>query len=282
MHQFLAESRQEEGDALLAYLEELSKLDMVITYNGRHFDIPFIEKRAKTVQGFLSSALGGKPIPYKMPYNLDLYLVVSGHSPIRKFTPNLKQKTLENYLGLWQGRDDEISGADSVTLYKQYESTKDPALEKKILLHNRDDVVQLSRLLKVVPKTDFHKAMYSLGFPAGPLTVTKIVIQKDVLNITGIQRTINIDYMGFSIGDLPTESTFNSRDSSFSLKVPLVFNTGLSIADLEMAGIDGAPFEKYPNYKDNFLVLSTPSGINYAETNHFVKAYLEAVMPEIL
>ena len=79
-----------------------------------------------------------------MPYNLDLYLVLNGHSPIKKFVPNLKQKTVENYMGLWQSRTDEISGAESVELYNTYEKTGREDLESKILLHNSDDVIQLT------------------------------------------------------------------------------------------------------------------------------------------
>ena len=50
-------------------------------------------------------------------------------------------------MGLWQSRDDEISGAESVELYNTYEKIQDPALGEKILLHNSDDILQLSRLL---------------------------------------------------------------------------------------------------------------------------------------
>ena len=51
--------------------------------------------------------------------------MLNGHSPIKRFVPNLKQKTVENYMGLWQSRDDEISGAESVELYNVYEKNHD-------------------------------------------------------------------------------------------------------------------------------------------------------------
>ena len=106
LHQFFAETRAEEEEALSGYLDILRDLDLVITYNGRHFDLPFVEKRWRRYSG-ASAAL---------PYNLDLYLVLNGHSPIKRFVPNLKQKTVENYMGLWQSRDEEISGEESVEL----------------------------------------------------------------------------------------------------------------------------------------------------------------------
>ena len=108
---FFAQSRTEERDAIERFIHEMSQLDMVITYNGRHFDIPFIEKRFTK---FFDEKLS-------MPYNLDLYLVLNGHSSHKKIRAEFKTKTVENYMGLWQSRTDEISGAESVELYNTYE-----------------------------------------------------------------------------------------------------------------------------------------------------------------
>jgi len=290
MHQFFAESRNEEKQTLEAFYKLLSGFDMVITYNGKHFDMPFIARRMRK-----------HGVDALLPYNLDLYLVVNGHSPIKKFVPNLKQKTVENYMGLWQSREDEISGAESVELYNKYEKSQDPELEKKILLHNSDDVLQLTRLMKVLSKCDMHKAMYHLGFPvkgsdtgADPcmLIVDKIKTEKNSLFISGRQpayqsgsescRSLSgIDYMGFSYGDWPVESRFESRNMSFSMQLPVIRESGLCIIDLEAAGIDCKEFEKYPSYSSGFLVLEDHNDRNFMETNHFVKAFIEVFMADI-
>ena len=271
IHQFLAENKSEEKDALCEFKKKLSKTDMVITYNGRHFDIPFIEKRMKNFSADIGS----------MPYNLDLYLVLNGHSPIKKFVPNLKQKTVENYMGLWQNRQDEISGAESVELYNTYEKNHDPKLEAKILLHNSDDVLQLTRLLKVISKSDFHKAMYHLGFPAGPLTVQKIDITRDFMIITGIQRDISLNYIGFSFEDFPAESRFEAKTGSFTFKIPLIRNSAMAIIDLDAAYVDRKTFEIYPVYSSGFLIVENHSQKNYMEINHFVKKFIEIFLNKI-
>lgn len=265
IHQFFAENRSEEASALKSFTEKLSQLDMVITYNGRHFDMPFIEKR---LERLLNK-------PASMPYNLDLYLILNGYSPIKKFVPNLKQKTVENYMGLWQNREDEISGAESVELYNTYERNRDPDLEAKILLHNSDDVLQLTKLLKVVSKSDFHKAMHCLGFPAGPLTVQKIDINRDFMTVTGIQRDISLNYMGFSFNDFPVESRFERNTRSFTFKFPLIRERGMAILDLEAVSMEKEEFEKYPVYGSGFLAIETGSERNYMEINHFVKKFIE-------
>jgi len=282
MHQFFAESRSEEKAALEAFYGLLTGFDMVITYNGKHFDMPFIARRMK-VHGIGSEyGHGGTAADTAalLPYNLDLYLVVNGHSPIKKFVPNLKQKTVEAYMGLWQSRDDEISGAESVELYNKYEKSGDKDLEAKILLHNSDDVLQLTRLMKVLSKCDMHKAMYHLGFPSGTLIVEKIKTEKNSLHISGRQLN-GIDYMGFSYGDWPVESHFESRNMSFSMQLPVLRESGLCIIDLDAAGLERSLFEKYPSCSSGFLVLEDHNDRNFMETNHFVKVFLEEFMNNI-
>ena len=76
-----------------------------------------------------------------------------------------------------------------------------------ILLHNRDDVIQLSRLLPVLEKTDFHKAMHCLGFLVKPgaafseageyLLINKITIGRNALAATGVQGENPKDYRSF-------------------------------------------------------------------------------------
>ncbi len=301
MHQFFAENRSEEKQALEEFYQLISSFDMVITYNGKHFDMPFIARRMKAhgigtdpdhIDGPIDTAV-------LLPYNLDLYLVVNGHSPIKKFVPNLRQKTVENYMGLWQSRDDEISGAESVELYNKYEKSGDRELEAKILLHNSDDVLQLTRLIKVLSKCDMHRAMYHLGFPikvdnanTGILIVDKIKTERNSLFISGRQTPhrsgtasrgtpYGIDYMGFSYGDWPAESRFESRNMSFSMQLPVIRESGLCIIDLDAAGLDRRAFEKYPSSNSGFLVLENHNNRNFMEANHFVKTFIESFMSNI-
>ena len=98
--QFFAESLADEEEVILATLGVLDTLDVVVTYNGKSFDIPFLDVRAKRVLTH-NAAYKQDRLPY--PYNLDLYTVVRKFSPLRQYLPNLKQKTLEDFLGLIPG-----------------------------------------------------------------------------------------------------------------------------------------------------------------------------------
>ena len=270
LHQIFAENRSEEREALEAFVSLVEDLDMVITYNGRHFDMPFINRRL--------AAFSKNPC---RPYDLDIYQVLNGHSPIRKFVPNLKQKTVENYMGLWQSRTDEISGAESVELYERYEKTGDEDLARRILLHNSDDVVQLTRLLPVLSKADLHRAMYHMGFPAGPLTVERIDIVSGTLTVSGTQRGIAADYMSFAVDGRAAEIRLDSRTSDFYMKFPVIRDSGIAVVDLLATGLDADEFDIYPDSGSGFLVVEDHGDKKYMEINHFVRSFIRSFIDDL-
>lgn len=269
VQQFFAEDFSQEKDTLDAFVQAVSELDVLITYNGKHFDIPFIKGRRQDTKEIL-------------PYNLDLYLLVKDHSPIRKFLPNLKQKTVENYMGLWQTRKDEISGRESVDLYYRYLSQKDPAVKDTILLHNHDDVVQLHRLLRVLEKSDFHKAMHHMGFPVSAagiyLIIETISLSRDHLTVSGIQQRNPVGFRCFQWDDIPCSACFDSEHRTFSVSVPLIRHSGLVLADLKALKLSDPQLRKYPACQEDFMILERHGNLHYMEINHFTKSFLERML----
>ena len=283
LHQILAENQTEEPLALGEYMDVLAELDVLITYNGNHFDIPFLDTRLRKHPETTS-------LSCSYLYDLDLYPVLSKHSPLRRLLPNMKQKTVENYMGLWETRADEISGAESVDLYHLYERTADPDAEAKILLHNNDDVRQLTRLTKAITKSDFHKAMFHIGFPVkrGPamVTVTNIRLRQDRLAWSGDQNRLPAAYMGYDYHGWPAGIRFTG--SGFELSVPMIRQSGLTVIDLEAAGLSDAAmpsgfcFKDYPGCASGFLVIEDAGGIKFRETNHFIIEFTKKIMEECL
>ena len=196
----------------------------------------------------------------------------------------MKQKTVENYMGLWETRADEISGAESVELYNRYELTGDPDAESRILLHNNDDVRQLTRLTEAIKKSNFHKAMFRMGFPVKSgdrmITVREIKFRADGLECSGTQNRMPVNYAGFEQNGWPVMSSF--RDGSFRISIPVIRERGITAVDLEAAGIKDKSFEDYPDCISGFLVLEDADGIRYRETNHFIKEFTRRFMEENL
>ena len=288
LHQILAESRAEEPSALTEYIDEIAKLDAVVTYNGRHFDMPFLARRLEVLAKagkYPSGDCGYGRWVIEKTYDLDLFLVIQRYSPIKKLVPNLRQKTIENYMGFWDTRTDEISGAESVQLYNHYEKTKDLQAEAKILLHNNDDIRQLTKITKVISKCDMHKAMFALGFPVGDLTVQKPLLYRNDLVVRGTQQARQedrINYMGFEMDGFPVVTDFRADEGVFSFRIPVIRNEGLTVVDLQAAGLCGRGLEKYPNCESGFLVVEDAEGVRHMEINHFTKAFIEKFQEEEL
>jgi uncharacterized protein len=293
--QYFAESLEDEAEVLLATLAVLDSLDVVVTYNGKGFDIPFVDARAKKILGSAMMDLSNvnseavwlttSRLPY--PYNLDLYTVVRKYSPLRQYLPNLKQKTLEDFLGLWESRMDEISGAESASLYMDYLINREPETEEKILLHNRDDVIQLHRLLRVLDKTEVHRAMYHLGFPVRTphhsFLVQNMVFGDSRLTISGLQRHQPISHTCFdslmeSCGPGGTCSwDFSSTKREFQMVLTPIVEQHLALIDLREIGLLEEEFAFTPHCQSGYLILRKEQDINYAETNLLVARLLERI-----
>ena len=260
LKQYFAEDISEEKELLTVYIEEAIKYDVLLTYNGRNFDIPFLLSRMEK-SGF---------DVIKMPYNLDMYLVLNGHSPLRKFLPNLKQKTVEDFMGLWPYREDKISGRESAMLY--------PNCRELLLLHNRDDVLQLARLLPVLEKVDFHKAMYSLGFPviSGFRTVhlERINFDGNRLKASGTQYNKPADYVSYGSEEGDCVIRFVKKSASFEISVPVLKKSGAVTVDA---------LSLFPNHETGYIVLKNSGDINYVAVTGFIQAFLlkaQGILPE--
>lgn len=277
LQQFFAEQRAEEAEVVQAYVEALSRLDCVFTYNGASFDLPFILKRAE---------IRGIDVVGKLPVNIDLYNIVDRYSVLRSVLPNLRQKTVEEYCGIADIRKDQISGGDSVKLYNRFCETQRDDLAQQILLHNADDVVQLSRLLPVTQKVDIHKAMAELGFGCrGKLCVTQIRVNKGSLTVKGKQQGKAFGYTGPAGKDGEGRITFDAAAGSFHISVPLIESRNMKVVDLLAlrAGAVAPDFsilEKYPYCGSGYVAVTYEDKLNYREINHFIKVYIDCMMQE--
>ena len=136
--QLFAENLSEEPELLSAFLDALSSCDTLISFNGTGFDVPFLKSRCAH---------------HKMPEHLDSFCHLDLYKQLSKYKtilnlPNLKQKTLEEFLGI--PRDDAYSGGDLIPIYQEY--TKSPSEEACVLLklHNLEDITGMPALLPLL------------------------------------------------------------------------------------------------------------------------------------
>lgn len=264
--QYFADNPDEENEILSESIEELQNFDFVITFNGSGFDLPFIKKRAE-ILGLEANNL---------PYHLDLYTVLRKFSDLKKFLPNMKQKTVETFAGL-SDRTDAISGKKSIDYYFEYINTANLNLKTDILLHNSDDVFQLYRLLPILKKTDFHRAMMDLGFPvktdSGICIVTDIIIKGEKLSIRGITKNSKEEQIVFS--DF-TDYRIGS-DETFSTSISLNSFNDCLIADVGKIDLSNSPISSLPTFYDGYLVLKDNQQVYPFEINMLVKILTERI-----
>lgn len=272
LRQFFSEGGHEESEILDIYTEALRETDILVSYNGNHFDIPFTNgrlahhHRRETFSGILS---------------FDLYQIVKKFSGLKKVLPNLKQKTVENYMGLWSDRKDQISGADSVFLYHEYMATGSSELLEFILLHNRDDLLQLARLLAVLAKMNLHEVMANTGFPTilndAAAFAEKITLRKSSLEISGWCRGIPFDMRRYENG---FACDFLKEEGSFFLKLPCISESGVTYVDLKLLDMDYSPLTVFPEFESDFLVLKNGDEVAYGPINYLIRYLLLSLLED--
>lgn len=145
--QFLAENPYEEDRVIMATMDFLKdeSIDYLITYNGASFDIPFMKQRLAT-----------KNLPYVLNmYEFDLYNFIRSNTGLKSQIGSLSQKNVEQHFGISSNRKDVISGRESVKLFAEYAINQDSLIEKIILTHNREDVLQLCHLFNIIGRNNF-------------------------------------------------------------------------------------------------------------------------------
>jgi len=138
VHQFLAGDVSQEMATLAQFAGHLDDLGIILTYNGKNFDIPYIERRL---------AYYGKNRKFSHPH-LDLY----------PFTRNrLSHKVRDCKLGTIErsilGVDRNLDVPSSLVpdFYNTYRESGNPGPLLPILAHNRQDLLSLIDL--------FHKLL---------------------------------------------------------------------------------------------------------------------------
>ncbi len=135
VHQFLAADLGQELATLTHFAQHLDELGAILTYNGKNFDLPYIERRL---------AYYGHRKKFSHPH-FDLFLFT--RRALSDRTRNCKLETIErSVLGI--RRDLDIPSALVPEFYSTYLETDNPGPLLPILAHNRQDLLSLADLFE--------------------------------------------------------------------------------------------------------------------------------------
>jgi uncharacterized protein YprB with RNaseH-like and TPR domain len=115
---------RDRGLTAEALADELVDASLLVTYNGKRFDVPFLETAFD--------------LSVDLPH-LDLLY------PCRRLGLTGGLKAVEKRVGIDRDRPD-LSGEDAVRLWREYERGREEALET-LVSYNRDDTANLERLV---------------------------------------------------------------------------------------------------------------------------------------
>ncbi len=126
--QLLASNESEEIEILTEFENVLQQYDKLLGFNSTRFDESFIIERCRKYN--FNTKIKSK-------HHTDMYLMTTKAKCLLDL-PNYKQKTIENFLGLY--RDDKYNGGELIPVYQHYSMLRDIQSKELILLHNFEDV----------------------------------------------------------------------------------------------------------------------------------------------
>lgn len=274
VQQFLAEDFYEEKRVLKASIDYLKEkgIDYLISYNGASFDVPFVKARMDELRM-------GEDFSY---YNFDVYSFLKKQTRLSSITASLRQKEVENYLGIGKNRKDTISGRESARLFRDYALNGDGITEKLILTHNREDVVQLHKIFsavcagcfdKLLKRDSIAEALSSYGLPvkvSDSLTLSvrpRLDERNSKLEIHGDQFGNAIDIEKYAANDYDYAASFNSKLKLFSLEMPVQkYGAGDCFLNIRALGMDSA-FRELDSHVNGFLILRSEGEVDYSSIN---------------
>ncbi|MFC4769190.1 ribonuclease H-like domain-containing protein [Effusibacillus consociatus] len=132
--EFWVDEPFQEREVLLRIAEVLKEMDVIITWNGDRFDIPFLNERFKKYR-----------IPFQINavQSLDLYKIAEKMRSAGVI-PSAALQVVERFYGIV--RPDQLPGRYVPAKYAEWLETGNPALRDEILQHNREDVLFLLML----------------------------------------------------------------------------------------------------------------------------------------
>ena len=159
-------------------------------------------------------------------------------------------------------------------------------LERTILLHNYDDILQLYRIMPILGRIDLSRALYNQGFPAGSFLVNSLHVGRDGLTIkaTALPGHTLINYMSFPTEDAPCSimATAPAADAAGTAEISIPADSvapGVNVIDLvRLLGRESADaFPPFPGVESGYLVLQQGRTPNYAAINAFTRMFMTKI-----
>lgn len=262
LRQYFSESSATEYLTVAAILSEMEDCDVLITYNGQSFDVPFVLARAKKY---------GLADHLPAVRQADIYRWLKSYWPLAQTLPSLSQKSVEQALGLDDGRTDRINGGECIRLYSEYVNLDRQEAKDLILLHNGDDVKQLAAITRALSFLPYDRIAFEKGFLLKLVSASLLGENEHKVITSEIKLSENeLEMKARSYPPCPPAAFYEndtelmcSNSGDISLKLRIGSRGSLKYADLKALGIDETELTNRQYVKSGYLMLETEDGVNY-------------------
>lgn len=236
-----ADEPAQEAGILKAFGEFCKPSHQLITFNGSTFDLPYLMQKYQRFS---------IPLPFDSLNHVDLLKEVRPFKTLLGL-PDLKQKSLEAFLGLY--REDTYSGGKLIPVFKSYAKSNDQDLLELLTLHNYEDVLGLVKLLPILNYGD----LFEGGFDLDTIHKTPEAILADLQLKAMVPMPIDL-----------------SLDNGVRLTAQSAF------ARLTLPVFHGTLKYFYPNFKDYYYLPIEDQAIHKSVAAYVDKAHRVPAKPE--
>lgn len=205
IRQWFAEKYDDEAALLEDFFSFAANYTHLVHFNGNNFDLPYLLQKCEQ---------------HKLSYHFDNFTGIDIYkriSPYKFFlhTPNCKQKTLEELLGI--DREDLYNGGELIGIYHEYVKAPSREARQLLLLHNSDD---MKGMLQILPLLAFYDLFN------GPIKAKKVQANRFV-DYHGhnkqelLMKLLLPAPLPLTISNLSNGCYFSGEASEGILKVPI-------------------------------------------------------------
>ena len=204
--QLFNDDGRSEPEMINAFFDIISDYDVLVEFNGDRFDIPYIEKRMNAITNKFHIKFDNG---FNKIRSFDLMKCIKPYKYALGL-PNIKQKTIEKYLGI--DRVDTFNGGQLIDVYLNFLTTDDAKSRELVLRHNRDDMEGMLYLGGVLAIDMMTKGNLSLENFSVKDIAGKLFFIMDLNLETGLTKHISSSSYGASI---------DAEDDWAGLRIPI-------------------------------------------------------------
>ena len=278
--QLFNDDGKSEPEMIRCFQDIIKEYDVLVEFNGDRFDIPYIQKRMGAIRqkfgiqltDHLNKIQSFDLMKLIRPYRFALGL------------PNIKQKTIEKYLGI--NRLDMYNGGQLIDVYLGYLAMQDEKSRSLVLRHNRDDMEGMIFLSNILATQSMTEGRFEVTDLRTDFSGGKLLLSMELKLENALKNKIYTSMLGTSLqaegdsgllqvpvfeGELIYFPEKNKKEGSQSYSgyfAPTFNNTPTGIAE----------YKDKPNSRETYVMLSD----SFLGSRELIRQYAGALIDSVL